>query len=300
MKLYSMILAALVMAGLSACGSKDSSQSSVSALTSVYIKIGAQPTYLKATVEQASTLVDGQQKCELMAGKIILLADWPQDAGDHTLVTLRYPLPNCALNQGYVYIPHIARQNEGTFNLPGTGASGAAAAVAGGVSGATGGFGGASSGRFTPNCSSRSVTVRVSANGNGVRTYGDGALGYGTCATIERINELARRMVAKTGFPIFVGDVSAYGGGNLGRHKTHVYGDDMDIATMGNTDRTECYNYNTPCYNRAASRALIQEIIAMGGVTGICFNDPAILSEFPGVVRYCAGHENHYHVEWHN
>jgi hypothetical protein len=69
---------------------------------------------------------------------------------------------------------------------------------------------------------------------------------------------------------------------------------------MGNTVSTECYSYTSSCYNRNASRTLIKEIINMGGLTSICFNAPAMIKEFPNYVRYCSGHNDHYHIEWHN
>jgi hypothetical protein len=156
------------------------------------------------------------------------------------------------------------------------------------------------SGAYSSQCASNAVTAKLPVSGEGLRTYGYDELVYGTCTTVERLKELGRRVQAKTGLPIFVGDLSAYGGGNLGRHATHRYGDDVDIAIMGNTDGTNCFTYNTSCYNREASRTLIREIIAMGGVTRILFNDPVLAAEFPRVIGYASGHDNHYHVEWHN
>lgn len=157
-----------------------------------------------------------------------------------------------------------------------------------------------SSGKFTPNCSSKDITFKLPESGEGFGTYQYDELVYGNCATVQRIKELGRRILAKTKYPIYVGDLSAYGGGNLGRHQTHEFGDDVDVAIMGNTSTVFCSKYSEACYDRNASRALIKEVISMGGATGICFNDSVMINEFPGFVRYCDGHDDHYHIEWHN
>ncbi len=345
-------------------------------IQSVFIKIVANSTFLKATKESSSSLALGTGKCTLYGGSTILINNWPKDDGNRTLVELRNPIAGCKITKGYIFIPHIAAQNQGWFktppptnpsqvaasaddelfeerveervsalsgkrfvcNTPGglhvrkepnssatslgllpfaqeitlTGASrpGWVAVAALNINGwvsseflctqkPTATSPSANSGKFSPNCSSQSITFKLPVRSEGLETYGYDELVYGTCRTVERLKELGRRMKAKTGLPIYVGDISAYGGGNLGRHATHAYGDDIDLAVMGNTVSTECYTYTSSCYNRNASRMLIKEIIDMGGLSGICFNDPAIINEFPNYVRYCSGHNDHYHIEWH-
>jgi hypothetical protein len=369
--------------------------SGVAEIQSVYIQIVANSTFLKATKESSASLSLGTGKCTLYGGSTVLIKNWPKDDGNHTFVELRNPQPDCKLTQGYVFIQHIARQNQGWFKTrPAVNPNQAAAAAEDDITGKntvetskengttqsqpvpTTTFESAaisgkryvcnapaglwvrpepkissttlgilpqeqevtltgtmapgwvvvsannlkgwvsseflctqkptntapttSSGKFFPNCSTQGITAKLPVKSTGLETYSYDELVYGTCRTIERLKELGRRMLSKTGLPIYVGDISAYGGGNLGRHATHSYGDDIDLAVMGNTTNTECYSYTSSCYNRNASRMLIKEIIDMGGLTSICFNDPAIINEFPNHVRYCSGHNDHYHIEWHN
>jgi hypothetical protein len=115
--------------------------------------------------------------------------------------------------------------------------------------------------------------------------------------------ELANRHFRKTGYPIYIGDISNGSGGNTDyngrpRHAGHIGGTEVDIGMTGNTPGVFCGRYTDSCYKRSQMRALIKEIIAMGGTTNMYFNDPVILNEFPAYVSYSSGHDDHIHVSW--
>ena len=120
----------------------------------------------------------------------------------------------------------------------------------------------------------------------------------GTFKTILRLKELAKRVYRRTGFPIYIGDLSNKWGGNSGLHSGHYGGKEVDIAVMGNSpDQWVSYYYHAE-YNRQASEVLIEELKAMGGVRFIYFNDPVLIQKYPGFVRRAYGHDDHYHIYW--
>ena len=141
--------------------------------------------------------------------------------------------------------------------------------------------------------------VKLPEQGYGYETFDVEWMRYGKPKTIARIKELAIRVYNRTGKKIFVGDLSNSSGGNGGRHAGHHSGVEVDIAVMGNTPTVNCYTIWEGCYLRSASMVLIGEIKAMGGATGVLFNDSTVQSRFPGFVSFAGGHDNHYHVNWH-
>lgn len=120
----------------------------------------------------------------------------------------------------------------------------------------------------------------------------------GTNRTLVRIQELARRVFRRSGYPMYIGDLSNKSGGNSGRHAGHIGGKEFDVGVMGNTPATFVGKYNHKGYNRNASRIMIEEAIKMGGLRFVYFNDPVLIKEFPGKVRWAAGHADHYHFYW--
>lgn len=155
----------------------------------------------------------------------------------------------------------------------------------------------AHSGPFTP--PGGTGLVQLPSQGYGYQTFDVEWMRFGKPKTIARIKELAIRVYNKTGKKIFVGDLSNSSGGNGGRHAGHYDGIEVDIAVMGNTPTVNCYTIWEGCYLRSASIVLIGEIRAMGGASGVLFNDSAVRSRFPGFVSFAGGHDNHYHVNWH-
>lgn len=155
---------------------------------------------------------------------------------------------------------------------------------------------GGGSGAFSPPNSSG--LVKLPSAGPGYEAYDVDWMRYGQAKTIARIKTLAQRVYAKTGYKIFIGDLSDSSGGNSGRHSGHYDGLEVDIAIMGNTTSIMCYNYWDGCYNRRAQIAVIDEIRAMGGASSVLFNDWNVQSVFPQFVSSASGHDNHIHVNW--
>lgn len=154
------------------------------------------------------------------------------------------------------------------------------------------------SGPFNPSNGSGGL-MKLPAQGYGYETFDVESMRYGQPKTIARIKELAIRVYNKTGYKLYVGDLSNSGGGNSGRHAGHYDGLEVDIAIMGNTPTVSCYTIWEGCYLRSAQMAVVGEILNMGGSTGMLFNDSAVQSRFPGSVSYSGGHDNHIHVNWH-
>lgn len=156
----------------------------------------------------------------------------------------------------------------------------------------------AHSGAFVPARGSKLETLP--ASGYGFETFDVSWMRYGKPQTIARLKELAIRVYNKTGVKIYIGDISDKYGGNGGRHSGHHGGVEIDIAVMGNTPTVKCYNIWESCYMRSASEVLLGEVKSMGGATSVLFNDSALRAKFPGFVGYARGHDNHFHVNWHN
>lgn len=153
-----------------------------------------------------------------------------------------------------------------------------------------------SSGAFEPKSTSTAL-ARLPKIGVGFEFYD--VLQHAKPKTLERIMELSNRVFRKSGYPVYVGDMSNSSGGNSGRHAGHYDGVEVDIAVMGNTPKQFCGTFRDSCYNRAAMRVLIKEIVSMGGATSMYFNDPVLLQEF-NQLSYVGGHDDHLHVNWHN
>ncbi|MEY3902593.1 MAG: hypothetical protein RL189_1899 [Pseudomonadota bacterium] len=154
------------------------------------------------------------------------------------------------------------------------------------------------SGPFNPSNGSGGL-VRLPAQGYGYETFDVENMRYGQPKTVARIKELAIRVYNKTGYKLYVGDLSNSGGGNGGRHAGHYDGIEVDVAIMGNTPTVSCYTIWEGCYVRSAQMALVNEVLNMGGSTGMLFNDVAVQSRFPGHVHSAGGHDNHIHINWH-
>ncbi|NBW80353.1 hypothetical protein EBR21_01235 [bacterium] len=154
------------------------------------------------------------------------------------------------------------------------------------------------SGPFNPPNRSSGL-VKLPPSGYGYETFDVESMRFGQPKTIARIKELAVRVYNKTGYKLFVGDMSNAAGGNSGRHAGHYDGIEVDIAIMGNTPTVSCYNIWESCYLRSAQSVLMGEILNMGGATSMLFNDYAVQSKFPGFVGSASGHDNHLHVNWH-
>lgn len=136
------------------------------------------------------------------------------------------------------------------------------------------------------------VNVQLPARGKGFRTYGPRAMQYGTAATVRSMQRIAARYQATTGKTLEIGDISKAGGGRTRRHKTHLYGTNIDLRPPSRAGGPA--TWRSGGYDRAATRRLIQEIRRENPRARILFNDPVLIRE--GLVRPARGHDNHLHV----
>lgn len=130
-------------------------------------------------------------------------------------------------------------------------------------------------------------------------TYGAGSR-WGTGAAVGQIEAAASQFYASGNGPVAIGDISLEHGGDIAGHVSHEVGLDMDVR-MIRTDNGQCSSgcqWNLSCYDRAATRALIQAIrnTAPGHVQLIFFNDPVLIGE--GLTTYYDNHDDHLHVRY--
>ena len=78
-----------------------------------FVRIGAAPTFLKASPALSDDLAEGTGKCALAASVAYKTVKKPGFEGDHMLVELAEPLPGCSFTRGYVYMPHVACSSAG-------------------------------------------------------------------------------------------------------------------------------------------------------------------------------------------
>lgn len=73
----------------------------------VILKIKDEDTYLKKTMESASKLDSGNERCKLQANTSYKLKEAPKPADNHSFVSLASQIPGCEITSGYVFSDHI-------------------------------------------------------------------------------------------------------------------------------------------------------------------------------------------------
>lgn len=73
----------------------------------VSLKIKGEDTYLKKTMDSASKLDIGNERCKLLANTTYKLKASPKPSENHTFVTLANKIDGCELTSGYVFSEHI-------------------------------------------------------------------------------------------------------------------------------------------------------------------------------------------------
>lgn len=133
-------------------------------------------------------------------------------------------------------------------------------------------------------------------------TCGTGSSGarWGTGAAIGQLEAAASQFYGSGNGPVAIGDISLEHGGDIAGHVSHEVGLDIDIRPI-RLDNGQCSSgcqWNLSCYDRAATRALVQAIrnTAPGHVKLIFFNDPTLINE--GLTTYYDNHDNHLHVRY--
>jgi len=120
---------------------------------------------------------------------------------------------------------------------------------------------------------------------------------WGTAAAISALQRASQAVTPSYG-RVAVGDISHIHGGDIAGHASHEVGLDADIRplTTGNDQCTNPSTWRDADYDRAATRAFIQQIRASGQVRLIFFNDPQLISE--GLTQALDNHDDHLHVRF--
>jgi muramidase (phage lysozyme) len=76
-----------------------------------FVIIGSSETFLKKSTESSANLASGSEKCEIPAGKTIILQAQPEYEGNHMYVKTADLLPGCSFHNGYIFRGHIAKSS---------------------------------------------------------------------------------------------------------------------------------------------------------------------------------------------
>ena len=120
---------------------------------------------------------------------------------------------------------------------------------------------------------------------------------WGTAAAVSSLQRASQAVTPSYG-RVAVGDLSHIHGGDIADHASHEVGLDADIRplTAGNDQCTNPSTWRDADYDRAATRAFIQQVRATGQVKLIFFNDPQLISE--GLTQALDNHDDHLHVRF--
>jgi peptidoglycan hydrolase-like protein with peptidoglycan-binding domain len=122
---------------------------------------------------------------------------------------------------------------------------------------------------------------------------------WATAATANRLEQIGRGLETE-GKKMAVNDISLELGGVFSPHSSHRLGLDVDIRPM-RADGGHCTSgcaYNQTCYDRAATRRVVDLAKASGRVKVIWFNDPQLISAYPNFVKSATGHNDHLHIRY--
>lgn len=130
---------------------------------------------------------------------------------------------------------------------------------------------------------------------------GNGTANWGTGSSIGQLEAAVAAFAGTGNGKVPLGDVSFEHGGDIPGHASHEVGVDVDVWPI-RTDSAQCTSsritWQSSSYDRAATRALVQEIRAKapGHVALIFFNDPVLIDE--GLTSYYDNHDNHLHIRY--
>jgi peptidoglycan hydrolase-like protein with peptidoglycan-binding domain len=130
---------------------------------------------------------------------------------------------------------------------------------------------------------------------------GNGTADWGTGATVGQLEAAARRFAGTNQGRVPLGDISFEHGGDIPGHASHEVGMDVDVWPV-RTDSAQCtagrITWQSPAYDRAGTRALVQAIraAAPGHVKLVFFNDPQLIRE--GLTTQYPNHDNHLHIRY--
>jgi penicillin-insensitive murein DD-endopeptidase len=139
------------------------------------------------------------------------------------------------------------------------------------------------------------ASVELPSSGIGFRTYNrEGNDQFGTPGTIARLKQLGEAWAqVQPGHPFAVGDIAKRGGGRFPPHATHQRGADVDFRPISKDGVNRALRWDSPEYDRAKTRELIQLAKRLNPGLVVLFNDPVLIQE--GLTRRASGHDNHFH-----
>ena len=141
------------------------------------------------------------------------------------------------------------------------------------------------------------IIAQFPASGQGYYTYGQANERYGRGEVVSSLVNFASVWNQNhPDTPIGIGDISLRNGGNIGGHREHEEGLQVDIRPMRNDGVNGPTNYHDRSYSFDLTNELFQGLSNLANVQRIRFNDPNV----PGAVRDRNGviHDNHLHVEF--
>ncbi|MFJ3441144.1 penicillin-insensitive murein endopeptidase [Streptomyces sp. NPDC086081] len=124
---------------------------------------------------------------------------------------------------------------------------------------------------------------------------------WATAGAVGQLEAAAAAFAGTGNGPVPVGDASFEHGGDIPGHASHEVGLDIDVWPV-RTDSAQCtagrITWQSPTYDRAATRRLVQELRAKapGHVELIYFNDPQLIAE--GLTTSYPNHDNHLHIRY--
>lgn len=124
---------------------------------------------------------------------------------------------------------------------------------------------------------------------------------WATAGAVGQLQAAAATFAGTGNGPLPVGDASFEHGGDIPGHASHEVGLDVDVWPV-RTDSAQCtagrITWQSPTYDRAATRRLVQELRAKapGHVELIYFNDPQLIAE--GLTTNYSNHDNHLHIRY--
>lgn len=84
-----------------------------------FVYIGREAAFLKASPGANDILLEGVGKCALAANTLYKTTAKPEFSGEHMIITLAEPLPDCQLSRGFVYIAQVSSSSAGgAWELP--------------------------------------------------------------------------------------------------------------------------------------------------------------------------------------
>jgi LysM repeat protein len=144
---------------------------------------------------------------------------------------------------------------------------------------------------------SKAVNTQLPPKGVGYTTYYSQNRKFGTPATIQKLQELAKQWNAKNpNFPIQIGDISIKGGGKISDHVSHRKGIDVDIRPFSKSGVPGALTIHNKNYNAAKTKEFVKMLKQNYPNTMVLFNDPALTKS--GLTKYWDNHNNHMHLRF--